>query len=128
MYPPTAPLHLLLTLSSCSDTACSSSLVAVHQAVQSLRSGESQVALAAGANLILTPELYIAESNLKMLSAGSRSKMWDVDADGYARGEGVAAIVLKRLSDAVRDGDNIECIIRETGVNQDGHTQVCLFV
>jgi hybrid polyketide synthase / nonribosomal peptide synthetase ACE1 len=105
------------------DTACSSSLVAVHQAVQLLRSGESDVAVAAGSNLILGPELYIGESKLKMLSPGSRSRMWDVDADGYARGEGVAAVILKRLSTAIQDGDDIECIIRESGVNQDGRTK-----
>lgn len=57
-----------------------------------------------------------------MLSPGSRSRMWDADADGYARGDGVAALVLKKLSDAVADGDHIECVIRETSVNQDGHT------
>ncbi|KAK1839826.1 polyketide synthase peptide synthetase [Colletotrichum chrysophilum] len=105
------------------DTACSSSLVAVHQAVQLLRSGESNLAVAAGANLILGPELYIGESKLKMLAPGSRSRMWDVEADGYARGEGIAAVILKRLSDAVRDGDHIECIIRESGVNSDGRTK-----
>ena len=55
-----------------------------------------------------------------MLSPGSRSRMWDADADGYARGDGVATLVLKKLSDAVRDGDDIECVIRETAVNQDG--------
>ncbi|KAI1376083.1 putative polyketide synthase [Hypoxylon crocopeplum] len=105
------------------DTACSSSLVAIHQAVQLLRSGESNLAVAAGSNLILGPENYIGESKLQMLSPGSRSRMWDVDADGYARGEGVASVVLKRLSDAIRDGDHIECIVRETGVNSDGRTK-----
>ena len=105
------------------DTACSSSLVAVHQAVQSLRNGESRVAVAAGSNLILGPENYIAESKLKMLSPTGRSRMWDKDADGYARGEGVAAVVLKTLSAALADGDHIECLIRETGVNQDGRTR-----
>ncbi|KAI3317853.1 putative polyketide synthase [Xylariaceae sp. AK1471] len=105
------------------DTACSSSLVAVHEAVQLLRSGDSDLAVAAGSNLILSPELYIGESKLKMLSPDSRSRMWDADANGYARGEGVASCILKRLSDAVRDGDNIECIIRESGVNSDGRTK-----
>ncbi|KAF2874833.1 polyketide synthase [Massariosphaeria phaeospora] len=105
------------------DTACSSSLVAVHQAVQTLRNGESKVAVAAGANLILGPKPYISENKLNMLSPGSRSRMWDVDADGYARGEGTAALVLKSLSQAVADGDEIDCIIRETGVNQDGRTK-----
>ncbi|KAB5550768.1 polyketide synthetase [Coniochaeta sp. 2T2.1] len=105
------------------DTACSSSLVAVHQAVQLLRSGDSDMAVAAGANMIMGPGQYIAESSLHMLSADSRSRMWDADGTGYARGEGVAAIVLKRLSTALADGDKIECIIRETGVNQDGRTK-----
>ena len=102
------------------DTACSSSLIALHQSVKTLRTGESRVALACGTQIILNPEMYIAESKLKMLSPTGRSRMWDVDADGYARGEGVAAVVLKRLSDAIADGDHIECIVRESGANQDG--------
>nr|XP_036578380.1 polyketide synthase [Colletotrichum truncatum]KAF6785623.1 polyketide synthase [Colletotrichum truncatum] len=104
------------------DTACSSSLVAVHEAVQQLRSGASTVAVAAGANLILSPVSYISESKLSMLSPTGRSRMWDAAADGYARGEGICSVVLKTLSQALRDGDNIECVIRETGVNQDGRT------
>lgn len=105
------------------DTACSSSLVAVHQAVQALRAGDSKVALACGSNLLLGPENYVAESKLKMLSPQSRSRMWDQGADGYARGDGVAAIVLKTLSTALKDGDHVECLIRETSVNQDGRTK-----
>lgn len=104
------------------DTACSSSLVGVHQAVQSLRSGESKLAVVAGANLILTPEAYIAESKLHMLSPDSRSRMWDINANGYARSEGFAAVILKTLSQALKDGDHIECVIRETGVGSDGRT------
>ncbi|KAI2618232.1 putative polyketide synthase [Hypoxylon sp. NC1633] len=104
------------------DTACSSSLIATHQAVQSLRKGESNLAVAAGANLIFGPTNFVAESNVNMLSPTGRSRMWDSEADGYARGEGVAAVMLKRLSDAIADGDTIECIIRETGTNQDGRT------
>ncbi|KAL4923299.1 uncharacterized protein BDV17DRAFT_296474 [Aspergillus undulatus] len=104
------------------DTACSSSLVAVHLAAQALRNGESRVALACGSNLLLGPENYIMESKLKMLSPDGRSKMWDKEANGYARGDGVAACILKTLSAAIEDGDDIECIIRETGVNQDGAT------
>lgn len=105
------------------DTACSSSLVALHQAVQTLRSGDCKVAIAAGSNLILGPEQYIAESKLKMLSPESRSRMWDRDADGYARGDGIASVVLKTLRQAIADGDHIECVVRETGINQDGRTK-----
>ncbi|TRX93304.1 hypothetical protein FHL15_005883 [Xylaria flabelliformis] len=104
------------------DTACSSSLIAVHQGVTSLRAGESRVAVACGTQVILNPEQFIAESKLQMLSPTGRSRMWDKDADGYARGEGTAAIIMKRLSDAIADGDHIESIIRETGTNQDGRT------
>jgi acyl transferase domain-containing protein len=104
------------------DTACSSSLVAVHLAVQALRSGDSRMAIACGTNLIIGPEAFIIESKLNMLSPDGRSRMWDQGANGYARGEGVAAVVLKTLSAALEDGDQIECIIRETGVNQDGAT------
>ncbi|PTB70126.1 hypothetical protein BBK36DRAFT_1107986 [Trichoderma citrinoviride] len=104
------------------DTACSSSLVAVHEAVQALRMGTSKVACAAGANLILGPEMMISESKLHMLSPTGRSRMWDAAADGYARGEGFGVVILKTLSQAVADKDNIHCIIRETGVNSDGRT------
>ncbi|KAF2268091.1 hypothetical protein CC78DRAFT_565861 [Lojkania enalia] len=97
-------------------------LIAVHQAVQALRSGESPVAIAAGTNLIFGPTMFVAESNLNMLSKDGRSRMWDAGANGYARGEGVGSIVMKTLSAALRDGDHIEYIIRETGVNQDGKT------
>ncbi|RYP28944.1 hypothetical protein DL767_006979 [Monosporascus sp. MG133] len=104
------------------DTACSSSLVGLHQAVQSLRSGETEFALVGGVNLILGPERYITESKLRMLSPNGRSRMWDADADGYARGEGFATVFLKPLRQAVADNDHIECVIRETGVNQDGQS------
>ena len=95
-------------------------MIAVHQGVQALRNGESRVVVACGTQVILGHEMYIVESKLKMLSPTGRSRMWDADANGYARGEGVAAIVLKRLSDAIAEGDHIECLIRETGANQDG--------
>lgn len=105
------------------DTACSSSLIALHQAVQSLRNGECRVAVAAGTNILLGPEQYVAESKLNMLSPNGQSKMWDKDADGYARGDGIAAVILKSLSAAIKDGDHIECLVRETGINQDGRTK-----
>ncbi|KAK3296553.1 uncharacterized protein B0H64DRAFT_323128 [Chaetomium fimeti] len=105
------------------DTACSSSLVALHLAVQSLRSGESDCALVGGSNLLLSPEQYIAGTKLKLFSPTGRSRMWDTGANGYGRGEGVAVLVLKTLSQALSDGDSIECLVRETGVNQDGKTK-----
>lgn len=105
------------------DTACSSSLVALHQAVLALRDGESCGAIVAGANLLLGPEPYVAENKLKMLSPSGRSRMWDKDADGYARGDGVGVLVLKTLSQALTDQNSVECIIRETGINQDGRTK-----
>ncbi|KAI1825867.1 hypothetical protein F4861DRAFT_500148 [Xylaria intraflava] len=105
------------------DTACSSSLVALHHAVQQLRLGHSRMAIVAGSNLIFDVFDFIAESNLQMLSPNGRSRMWDIDANGYARGEGVAAVVLKVCQTAEADGDHIECIIRETAVNQDGKTR-----
>ncbi|CAK3945292.1 Polyketide synthase-nonribosomal peptide synthetase [Lecanosticta acicola] len=104
------------------DTACSSSLAALHFAVQSLRSGESTSAMVGGVNLIFDSVAYISESKLHMLSPTSRSSMWDASADGYARGEGVSALMLKTLAQAEADGDHIECVIRETGMNQDGRT------
>ncbi|KAK0614866.1 hypothetical protein B0T17DRAFT_562985 [Bombardia bombarda] len=102
------------------DTACSSSMVALHQSVQSLRNGEARVAIAGGTELLLGPEQFVGESKMNLLSPDGRSRMWDSDANGYARGDGIAAVVLKKLSDAIADGDHIQCLIRETGVNQDG--------
>lgn len=105
------------------DTACSASLVALHQAVQTLRCGDSEAAIVAGANLVLTPEQFLNEASLHMLSPRGRCHMWDISADGYARGEGVAALFLKPLSKALADGDTIHSLIRETGINSDGKTQ-----
>lgn len=91
--------------------------------MQALRSGEVKVAVASGSNLLLGPEPYIHESKLNMLSPDGRSRMWDKGANGYARGDGVASVVLKTLSSALADGDHIEAIVRETGVNQDGRSR-----
>lgn len=102
------------------DTACSSSLVTVHLACQSLRNGESDLCLAGGVNLILSPDSTISSSQTRLLSASGRCKTFDADADGYVRGEGCGVVVLKRLYDAVRDGDNILALIRGSAVNQDG--------
>jgi len=104
------------------DTACSSSLVAVHQACRSLRHGECAIALAGGVNLILSPHLHLALERAGMLSPESRCKTFDAEADGYVRGEGCGIVVLKRQSDALRDGDAILGLIRATAVNQDGRS------
>jgi acyl transferase domain-containing protein len=102
------------------DTACSSSLVAVHLACQSLRRRESDTALAAGVNLMLKPETNIALSRWGMLSPNGRCKTFDAGADGYVRSEGCGVVVLKRLSDALRDGDRVQAVVRGSAVNQDG--------
>ncbi|AFM17524.1 polyketide synthase family protein [Mycolicibacterium chubuense NBB4] len=103
-----------------SDTACSSSLVSIHLACQSLRRGESDHALAAGVNLILSPENNIACSRWGMLSPQGRCATFDADADGYVRSEGCGVVVLKRLTDALRDGDRVLAVVRGSAVNQDG--------
>ncbi|XXY48825.1 SDR family NAD(P)-dependent oxidoreductase [Sorangium sp. So ce269] len=102
------------------DTACSSSLVAIHLACQSLRARECNVAIAGGVNLILSPMSILLVSQLHALSPEGRSKAFDASANGFARGEGCGLIVLKRLSDALADGDRILATIRGTAVNQDG--------
>jgi amino acid adenylation domain-containing protein len=104
------------------DTACSSALVALHYAVTSLRNRDCDMALAAGVNAILSPETTIAFSKARMLSPDGRCKPFDASANGYVRGEGCGVVVLKRLSDAVSDGDNILGVIRATASNQDGKT------
>ncbi|GAA4003461.1 type I polyketide synthase [Allokutzneria multivorans] len=105
------------------DTACSSSLVAVHLACESLRSGESELALAAGVNVMLTPQFAIALSQAAMLSPDSRSRAFDSRANGYVRGEGAGVVVLKPLSRALADNDRVYAVIHGSAVNQDGRTQ-----
>ena len=104
-------------------TACSSSLVALHQACQSIHTGESSVALAGGCNLLLNSDMFQALSNQQFLADDGCCKSFDSKGNGYGRGEGFAIVVLKRVSDAVRDGDRIRAVIRGTGVNQDGKTK-----
>jgi polyketide synthase PksN len=102
------------------DTACSSSLVAIHRAVQSIRTGECDLAVAGGVGLMITPTTFISFSRAGMLSPDGRCKTFDKDANGYVRGEGSAAILLKPLSKAERDGDHIYAVIRGSAVNHGG--------
>jgi acyl transferase domain-containing protein/acyl carrier protein len=104
------------------DTACSSSLVAIHTACLYLRSGECRMALAGGANALLSPEFNIAFSKARMMAPDGRSKAFDARADGFVRGEGCGLVVLKRLPDAQADGDSILAVIRGSAVNQDGRS------
>ncbi|MEU8383736.1 beta-ketoacyl synthase N-terminal-like domain-containing protein [Streptosporangium sp. NPDC048865] len=104
------------------DTACSASLVALHLAAQSLRLGESDVALAGGVNLLVTPGQTLTLGTAGALAPDGRSKSFDASADGYGRGEGCGVVVLKRLSDARRDGDRVLALVVGSAVNQDGHT------
>ncbi len=102
------------------DTACSSSLVAVRAAIEAMWSGSCDVAIAGGVNLILTPTVYISFARAGMLSPTGRCRSFDAAADGYVRGEGVGALVLKPLSAALRDGDHVHAVIRGSAVNHGG--------
>ncbi len=104
------------------DSACSSSLVTIHLACQSLRLRESDLALAGGVSLILRPETQIAMAKWGMLSPNGRCYSFDSRADGFVRGEGCGVVVLKRLTDAVRDGDRVLAVVRGSAVNQDGRS------
>ncbi len=102
------------------DTACSSSLVAIHLACQGLRTGDCHLALAGGVNVILSPDLFSSMSRARMLAADGKCKTFDAAADGFVRGEGCGVVVLRRLSDALSNGDRILALIRGSAVNQDG--------
>ncbi|KAK6710701.1 hypothetical protein SNK05_005146 [Fusarium graminearum] len=104
------------------DTGCSGSLVSVHLAAQSLRTKETSLAIAAGAGMILTPNTMMPMTALNFLSPDGKCFTFDSRANGYGRGEGIGVVVMKRLSDALRDNDTIRAVIRATKVNQDGHT------
>ncbi|MGB7867850.1 MAG: polyketide synthase Pks13 [Mycobacterium sp.] len=105
------------------DTACSSSLVATHQAVQALRSGECDTALAGGVNALITPAVTLGFDEIgQVLAPDGRIKSFSSDADGYTRSEGGAMLVLKRVDDARRDGDQILAVIAGSAVNHDGRS------
>jgi acyl transferase domain-containing protein/trans-aconitate methyltransferase len=104
------------------DTACSSSLVALHLACQGLRLGECNLALAGGVNLMLTPEVNVNFSKAGMMSRDGRCRTFDAQAAGYVRGEGGALVVLRRLRDALADGDRVLAVVRGSAVNQDGRS------
>ncbi|KAL2166565.1 hypothetical protein VTG60DRAFT_2512 [Thermothelomyces hinnuleus] len=105
------------------DTGCSTTLTALHQGCQSLRTGESNMAIVGGANIMFNPDMFLAMSSMTLISKDGKSYAFDSRANGYGRGEGSATVILKRLDDALRDGDPIRAIIRESGVNQDGKTE-----
>jgi acyl transferase domain-containing protein len=104
------------------DTACSSSLVALHLAATSLRIGECSAALVAGVNLIAAPSTTMSFAKTRMLSPRGRCRTFDATADGYVRAEGGCALVMRRLSDAIADHDNVLAVVRGTAVNQDGRS------
>ncbi|KAL3431718.1 hypothetical protein BDV09DRAFT_206448 [Aspergillus tetrazonus] len=106
------------------ETACSASMVALHEACQSLYSGECSSAIVGGANLILTPTLHISLSSSGVLSPDGVCKTFDAAADGFGRAEAVNAVLLKPLDDAIRDKDVIRAVIRATAVNNDGRTLI----
>lgn len=108
------------------DTACSSGLLTVHLACRSLHEGESDLALAGGCALLLEPNGSVSLSSQGMLSPTGRCHAFDVDADGFVRSEGCAVVVLKRLSDALADGDRILAVVRGTAANQDGRSETLL--
>ncbi|GFF32728.1 nonribosomal peptide synthetase 14 [Aspergillus udagawae] len=104
------------------DTACSSSLIALDMTCQSIWSGDAAMGVTIGSNVILTPELTMSLDNLGLLSRDSLSYSFDSRANGYARGEGIGVIVIKRLDSAIRDGDTVRAVIRSSSSNQDGKT------
>ncbi|BCK55723.1 type I polyketide synthase [Nocardia wallacei] len=104
------------------DTACSSSLVALHQAVRALADGECESAIVGGTNAMLQPETFISMCKGRFLAVDGHCKSFDAAADGYGRGEGAGAVILKPLDAALRDGDRVYAVVRGSGVNQDGRT------
>ena len=115
--------HLGLTGPSVAiDSACSSSLTAIHQGCAALRSGEADTVIAAGVNLILTPALSIFYTQAGLSATDGRCKPFRRDADGIGRGEGIAAVVLRRLDDALADRQPIYAVVRSSVTNHDGRS------
>lgn len=104
------------------DTGCSGSMVALHQACQSIFAGNSTLAIAGGAGLVLTPNTMMPMTALNFLSPDGKSYTFDARANGYGRGEGVGLVILKKLSDALRDNDPVRAVIRSSHLSQDGRT------
>src|SRR6187551_3769053 len=104
------------------DTACSSALTAIHAACEHIRTGRGDTALAGGVTVMITPGGFIGFSQASMLSPDGRCKAFDASANGFVRGEGAGMVLLKRLSQAIADGDPIHGVIIGTALNQDGHT------
>lgn len=105
------------------DTACSSTMAALHQAVRTIQHGDSRMAIVCGAKLILSPDMFMPSSELGFLSPSGRCHTFDATADGYGRGEGIIALLLKPLKEAIADRDPIRAVIKGTRLNQDGKTQ-----
>lgn len=106
------------------QTGCSASLVGLHEACQGLRTGQCSSAVVAGTNLILTPTMTSVMNQNGVLSPSGQCQTFDANADGYGRGEAINAVYIKRLSDALKDGDSVRAVIRSTAVNFDGRTAV----
>lgn len=104
------------------DVGCSTGLVALHQACRILQSGESDLSIVGAAIHLLSPDEFIALGLAGVLGPNGKCFAWDDRAEGYGRGEGIASLVLKPLEAALRDGDFVHAVIRETGINQDGKT------
>lgn len=104
-------------------TACSASLIALHEACRAIQFGDASAAVVAGANMILGPALTALMTSEGVLSPDGSSKSFDASANGYARAEGFTAVYVKRLTDAIRDGNPIRAVIRGTAANSDGKSQ-----
>ena len=105
------------------DSACSSSMSALHLARSALQRNESKMALVCGAKLILNPDMFMPSSELGFLGPSGRCKTFDAEADGYGRGEGIIALLVRPLQDALKSNDPIRAVIRGTRLNSDGRTQ-----